>query len=525
MKRNKLYILSLALATGLGLTSCNDFLDELPDNRMEIKNAEELNYILVNAYPSVHPAAVFEWYSDNSTECYNTSWTSERFQEQAYRWQEITESSESETPKKVWDAYYSSIENANQVIKFIEESDDPSQFNAQYGEALIVRAYAMFTLSTMFCQAYDPATADTENSGMPYLTKPQEFVGEVYQRGTLAELYAKVESDIQRGLPLIENNYAKPKYHFTKAAANAFAARFYLYYHKYDEAIRCADVVLGSNPASTLRDWASWNALSANKQVQPNAYISANEDANLLLQVVNSQWGVFIGPYISGEKYTHSHLIADYETISANGPWGNSQQAMGYAVFYNDDMATKMLRKIPYVFEYVDIQASIGYPHSVYPVFTTDETLMVRAEAKILKGDLTGGLDDINAELSKFTANGVRLDMNTISTFYSGIGYDAPMAPTPKKELHPWFALENGSDMENMLQCLLQLRRLVTIHDGLRLQDVKRYGITIYRRRINKSVQILEVTDTMEKGDDRLAIQLPQEVISIGLPANPRRNK
>ncbi|MDE5948319.1 MAG: RagB/SusD family nutrient uptake outer membrane protein, partial [Prevotella sp.] len=281
MKRNRLYILSLALATGIGLTSCNDFLDELPDNRMEIKNAEELNYILVNAYPSVHPAAVFEWYSDNSTECYNTSWTSERFQEQAYRWQDITESSDPETPKMVWDAYYSSIENANQVIKFVEESEDPSQFNAQYGEALIVRAYAMFTLSTMFCQAYDPATADTENSGMPYLTKPQEFVGEVYQRGTLAELYAKVESDIQRGLPLIENNYAKPKYHFTKAAANAFAARFYLYYHKYDEAIRCADVVLGNNPASMLRDWASWNALSANKMVQPNAYISANEEANL----------------------------------------------------------------------------------------------------------------------------------------------------------------------------------------------------------------------------------------------------
>ena len=96
------------------------------------------------------------------------------------------------------------------------------------------------------------------------------------------------------------------------------------------------------------------------------------------------------------------------------------------------------------------------------------------------------------------------------------------MAPTPKKELHPWFTIENGSDQENMLQCLLQLRRLVTIHDGLRLQDVKRYGITMYRRRTNKSVQILEVTDEMKKGDPRLAIQLPQEVTSIGLPANPR---
>lgn len=513
--------MSLSLAAGMTLTSCNDFLDELPDNRMEIKNGTELSYILVNSYPVVHPAAVLEWYSDNTDECSNTSWTGERFQEQAYRWKDITETEDCETPTGVWDYYYKSMEMVNQVIKFIDESDNPSEYSAQLGEALILRAYDMFTLSTYFCQAYDPATADSE-LGMPYHTHPQEYVGEVYERGTLAQLYELIEADIVRGLPLIQNNYAKPKYHFTKAAANAFAARFFLYYQKYDEAIKCADEVLGSNPASKLRDWASWNKLSANKMVQPNAYISADEEANLLLQVVVSQWGVFIGPYLLGEQFAHSHLIADYETISANGPWGNSQSAMGFAVFYNDDLANKMLRKTPYLFEYTDIQAGIGQPHSVYPVFTADETLLVRAEAKILKGDYAGGLADINAELSKFTVSGVQLTMGKIKEFYDGIAYYTPTLPTPKKELHPWFELEQGSDQEYMLQCLLQLRRLVTIHDGLRLQDVKRYGITMYRRRINKSMEILEITDTLKKGDPRLAIQLPQEVTSVGLTPNPR---
>lgn len=523
MKRINIYILSLSLAAGMALTSCNDFLDELPDNRMEIKNGTELSYILVNAYPQVHPAAVLEWYSDNTDECSNTAWTGERFQEQAYRWQDITESDYEDTPTGLWDSYYSSIENANQVIKYVEESDDPSQFNAQYGEALILRAYAMFTLSTVFCQAYDETTAGVENSGMPYPEKPQETVGEVYERGTLAQLYEKVESDIIRALPLIDNNYAKPKYHFTKNAAYAFAARFFLYYHKYDRAIECADFVLGSDPASHLRDWASWNKLSANKQVQPNAFISSSEEANLLLQTVYTSWGMWMGPYSLGEKYTHGHVVADYETISADGPWGNSQKVMGYQVFYNDDMASKFLRKIPFMFEYTDIQAGIGYRHSVYPVFTTDETLLVRAEAKILKGDLDGGLADINAELSKFATGGsVQLTRSVIKQFYDGIAYYTPTSATPKKELHPWFEIENGSEQEAMLQCLLQLRRIVTIHDGLRLQDVKRYGITMYRRRINKSMQILEVTDSLKKGDLRLAIQLPQEVTSIGLPANPR---
>lgn len=522
MKKSRFYIFTLvSLMAGAVLTSCNDFLDELPDNRMELKNAEELSYLLVNAYPGTHPTAILEWASDNADEYDNTSWTGERFQEQAYRWKPITEASDNESPKMLWDQYYASIENANQVIKFVDESGDAASYGPQLGEALILRAYSMFTLSTVFCQAYDEATANAANSGMPYPEKPQETVGVVYERGTVAELYQKVERDIERAIPLIQNNYAKPKYHFTKSAAYAFAARFYLYYHKPEKAIEYANAVLGSNPEAMLRDWQSWNALSANKMVQPNAYISSNVEANLLLLPVYTGWGMYMGPYMIGEKFTHGHMVADTETISASGPWGNTQDAMGFQVFYNSDMASKFLRKPAFLFEYLDIQTGTGYRHSVYPVFTTDETLLVRAEAKILLNDLDGALADINAELSKLTVNGVRLTQATINDFYNGISYYTPTSPTPKKELHPWFDLTNGSDKENMLQCLLHLRRIVTIHEGLRFQDIKRYGMTIYRRRINKSNQILEITDTMKKGDPRFAFQLPQEVTSIGLAPNP----
>ena len=43
------------------------------------------------------------------------------------------------------------------------------------------------------------------------------------------------------------------------------------------------------------------------------------------------------------------------------------------------------------------------------------------------------------------------------------------------------------------------------------MQDVKRYGITIYRRRVNVSNAVEAVTDKMEARDPRLAVQLPQE--------------
>ena len=73
-----------------------------------------------------------------------------------------------------------------------------------------------------------------------------------------------------------------------------------------------------------------------------------------------------------------------------------------------------------------------------------------------------------------------------------------------------------------MLQCILQLRRLVTMHEGLRMQDVKRYGIVIYRRQVDASQNVLKVTDEMRANDPRRAVQLPQDVINAGLKPNPR---
>ena len=54
------------------------------------------------------------------------------------------------------------------------------------------------------------------------------------------------------------------------------------------------------------------------------------------------------------------------------------------------------------------------------------------------------------------------------------------------------------------------------------MQDVKRYGLTIYRRRVSVENRVIEVTDSMKANDPRQAIQLPQDVITAGLQANPR---
>lgn len=505
----------------LGLTSCDKYLDKLPDNRMELKTPEEVSKLLVSAYATHNPAFLLEMYSDNTNEYDNTAWSGIRFQDQAYNWQDITEVSTYESPQSIWDAYYEAIRNANEAISYIRKQDDQSEYSSQLGEALLCRAYSEFVLSTVFCQAYDSKTAD-KTLGLPYPEQPSNTLIENYERGTMADFYKKIDADLQEGLPLVTNTYDHPKFHFTKNAAYAFAARFYLFYEKFDKAIEYADIVLGNDPTSKVRDWAAWNKLSANDQIQPNAYVNSDNSCNLLLQVVYSYWGAYGGPYLIGNKYAHGRRLSQYETLQAQGPWGATATATGYTVFYNDALSKYILRKVPVMLEYTDVSAGTGYPHSEYVVFSTDETLLVRAEAYALKGELNKSLEDVNAEMSAFMPHASALTLSGIESFYTSLDYYTPEYPTPRYELHPNALTISGDTQESLIDCILQLRRLVTIHEGFRLQDVKRYGITMYRIRLDESNQVEAVTDQMNANDPRLAIQVPQDVIDAGLEANPR---
>lgn len=516
------YIGVALLGLSLLSTSCNDYLDKTPDNRMELKDPDQVSKLLVTAYNNINPAFLQEMYSDNTDELINTNWTEyDKFQNQAYHWDDITETSDYESPKNLWDNAYGAVATANVALDFIEKQADQSQYKAQKGEALLCRAFAIFQIANVFCQAYDKSTAD-QNLGLPYPLHEDNEITSKYERGTLAQLYAKMEADIQEALPLVQNNYSQPKFHFTPSAAYAFAARFYLYYQQYDKAIEYASKVLGSDPVSQLRDWAALAALSPNGDVQPNQYINTSEKANLLLQVCMSYWGAVAGPSYVGNRYAHGRLISNRETLQSTGPWGQSGDVFNYVVWYNDEIAKYILRKTPFLFEYTDLQAGIGYPYSEFAVFTTDQLLLERAEAYALNGDYAKAVADINYELKALSKNGVQVSMESIKKYYDALAYYTPKDPTPKKQFHTSFAID-ADQQEPLLQCILHLKRIITLYDGERLQDIKRYGITIYRRTVTSVTNVSEVTDSLMPNDLRRAIQLPQEQISVGMEANPRK--
>ena len=520
----KKYIGFSIIALGLTLTSCDDWLDKLPDNRMELQTPSDVSNLLVSAYPSAHPAYLLEMYSDNTDDCVNPSWSeASRFQAQAYNWEDITETGEDESPQELWNRHYLAIASANAAIDLIEGKGSPAEYTEQLGEALLCRAYAMFQLSTVFCKAYNPATASTD-LGLPYPTHPEKVVGTVYTRGTMEDLYGQIDKDLQRGLPLVSSNYSKPKFHFNTEAAKAFAARFYLYKGDFAKAITYATEVLGADPTAKARDWDAYSALNMNQQIRPEAWVSADEKCNFLLQTVYSEWGAISGPYLYGEKYAHSYRITYDEDIASKGPFGAANSTFKQRVWSNTALANLFHRKVPYEFEYTDLQAGIGYAHAEYAVFTTEQLLLERAEAYALSGELQKAVDDYNTIMKIYQNYPKTFTLKQIVDFYNGVDYYTPKKATVKKHfVKPVYTIDaEGSDQEALLQAILHLRRIMELGEGYRMQDVKRYGIVIYRRQTNTSFTISAVTDSLTVDDPRRAIQLPQDVITSGLEPNDR---
>ena len=224
MKKN---IITLTFITSLfALASCSDFLDTVPDNRIDIDGADKFAPLLVSAYPTKLPMLMGEMSSDNVMDN-GAQFDDMLLQEQLYLWEDPT-GNDDDSPYGLWEACYNAIASANQALEGMDALGNPDNVKAQRGEALICRAYSHFLLANIFCMPYNPQTAD-QHLGIPYCKTTEKEVFVNYERGTLAQTYEQIAADIEEGLPLISDaSYSVLKYNFNKKAANAFAALFYL---------------------------------------------------------------------------------------------------------------------------------------------------------------------------------------------------------------------------------------------------------------------------------------------------------
>ncbi|MCH5329004.1 MAG: RagB/SusD family nutrient uptake outer membrane protein, partial [Coprobacter sp.] len=219
-----------------------------------------------------------------------------------------------------------------------------------------------------------------------------------------------------------------------------------------------------------------------------------------------------------GRRYGNAQPIMTSEILP--GPWG----AAGSLYMTNGIWGFEQKYSLPKIigyFEYTDKTAGIGFLHMVNPVFTTDELVLCRAEASLLKDapDIDRAMADINVLLNSMA--GITKTSEEIVTYYKNLRFMPTTLKSDseraiKKRLNPQGFTFADENVENMIQCVLHLRRVLTVHEGLRWNDIKRYGIEVTHTRDGLPDEVLTVDDR------RRAIQLPQEVITAGLQPNPR---
>jgi len=520
----KKLIIALTAVLPLALASCNDYLDKLPDDRAEVNSVEKVQLLLTSAYPDISPIFVLEYSSDNVTDN-GIRYTAQPDQEKIYCWEQV-ESDGNDDPKNLWQSCYAAVATANLAIASCEQMGLNDQTYPVYAEALLCRAFGMFQLTNTFCMSWNEAKAD-EFPGVPYPTEPNK---EANERGTLRQTYEQINKDIELALAHLDDSYlTTPKYHFNAKAAYAFAARFNLYYQRWDKVVEYASRALGSTPSSQLRNISTYGTLIP--QDMSNAWINSGEQANFLLVTAYSLVGRTFrsGAYM---RYAHNKTILGYETFWAYAPWAGSVNTSGDNTLYEAHMmyGSEYCTYLPKIFEKFEITDKVnqtGYPHIVDPVFTADETLLCRAEAYAMTGQTAQSLADLNtwinahcaASNNDFTRNTVT--ESSLNEFFATIK-ECPVTPNDdtkrniKKVLHPQgFTVAEGTQT-NLIRLILHARRIETWQQGLRFIDCKRWGIS-YTHPLEERKDLV-----FEPGDLRGAVQLPIDVISAGLSENPR---
>lgn len=557
------YIAASLGVVAFTLSSCSDsFLDHLPDERVEITTEEDVRLLVATAYPGSSYAWLAELSSDNlldnqaphlpsspndkQVEAHYNYASYDRMDDELYRFEPVTSATYTsfDSPGQLWQYYYSSIATVNHAMETIDKLAAESggiencsdKLRAAYAEALLLRAFDHFILVNVFSQAYKDEEQSKNDIGIPYVTEPETTMIKEYDRGNVADVYAKIQEDLEEGLKYVSDvNYTTaPKYHFNVNAAHAFAARFYLYTRQWDKVVEHADEVLGTDSASTVNMMLDYSTFTDCATASDYAVAWQNPDLNNNLMLLDT-YSVY-NRRCFGYRYSLAgSKAADVMMIRTNSPLFSNYICPVFAIvggmlfsstssdygFFNCKMYER--------FQYTDKIAGIGYVHLIQRLFTSNELLLERAEAKVMLGRYGEAADDLryywNGSLStldddayqtyvsggsnKFLTNDMILnywnnssrtncfdDWNFVTTNVSS-SYVIPAAAVP------------------YMNCINDFRRFENAFEGLRFFDLKRWGIEY-----SHEVGVDKTVYTLTANDSRRAIEVPWETLSAGLDSS-----
>jgi hypothetical protein len=489
---------------GIGVFSCNDYLDEIPDNRVELDNLDKASQLLTNGYSIASPAFT-DWMTTDFQFTFNTSILP--IHQELYEWEEVTSGGPSaqDSPDFFWFETYNAIAHANEVLAVLAElplatEEDQLHRDAIEAEAKLIRAYGHFMLVNIFAEHYDAQTASSD-LGVPYIDEPETEFLVSYKRSTVQSVYNQIEDDLEDALELVNDNFYlnSGKYHFNRNAALAFASRFYLYKSDYTRSVSFANQLLDTNPEAFVRDMTSDEFLQAKSSITgyPQLYSSPDLPANLLLMRKIS--------LVQRPDFAFAIPNSYYSSLfQGTNPFpGTTDERENPAFVKGTDLqGDQGLFPVRYqsLFQRSSLNSNVGTPYHIGIMMRGEEVLLNRIECNIFLRNIDVALADLNVLFARR---------------YSGADNQATMQSL--RLARGYADQPSVSDLEVLFYAYLDERHKEFLSQGLWFFDLKRFGIPMTHTLSDGSEIRLEYEDP------RWVLQLPTSAIQVGgLEPNPR---
>lgn len=460
------------------LSGCDSYLDESPDNRMELNTIEKVEATIVGAYQNNRSFRFTDFSTDNVTFVEDVYREVEVF-EDLYTWsRKFRTPKHQDAPSSYWVFAYGTISQANHVLEAIENlkvsKENKARLGALKGEALILRSYSHFMLVNLFAKHYDLTTANSD-LGVPYVLKAEKKLIVDYKRETVEKTYELAENDLLEGLKLIEENIElvnKNKYRFTLQTMYNYASRFYLFRNKDVKDVEMnvkygEKALLAYGGKEQLRSWKEYE--------KDRRGIVNIEQAEVGLVQSSATWST------GNNIYQQTTTVRDREL--RKNPFKANDERIEGSYYIRDGN----------IFMPVNYFIFAGGGYSATDLFPLNEAILNTAEgyARLENYDKAKELMVVIGESVYARYKPENLTSEKLQQFY-----------------------KTKTIKEAWLEYILFERRLYSLNKGMRWFDIRRYDIDVIHKLKNNTE--LKLSDVVPNKD----YQIPLFAITAGLTPN-----
>ena len=253
----KLKYISFALIAVWSLTSCENELETAPTDQANgaevFKTAESAETVINGAWAKFHddgPTYANIGYSTvlRTSDAMGSDaaiLTNKYGFPSAYAFTEMVNNTISR-PQFIWSTLYSTINNMNNVITRIDQTEGSQAKKDQVkGQAKALRAFCYLNLASFYQFSY---LKDKTALAAPIYTEPSTISSVPKKKASLEEIYTLIKSDLTEADNLLTNYTRNNKDKINKAVVNGLLARTYLNTGEWSKAAAAAKIAKADYP-------------------------------------------------------------------------------------------------------------------------------------------------------------------------------------------------------------------------------------------------------------------------------------